>query len=147
MSKRPKIGDIVEIPLPNNGFGYAQYTHKHKMYGALLRIFLIQEKVGDVTELSEATHQFTTFFPLGAAVNRKIVGIVGNLPVRKEFKEFPVFRTGVANQSGAVEVWWLWDGESEERIGRLSSEQMEYPIRGVINDTLLVERIGSGWQG
>jgi hypothetical protein len=147
MSKRPKVGDIIEIPLPENGTGYAQYTHKHKQYGALLRVFQVREKVDDIAELTNASHQFTTFFPLGAAVNRKIVSIAGNLPVRDEFKTFPTFRVGVANQSGVVEAWWLWGGENEERIGRLSPEQMEYPIRGVINDTLLIERIWSGWQG
>ena len=147
MSKRPKIGDIVEIPLPDGGTGYAQYTHKHKRYGALLRVFRAREKVEHISELSNAPHQFTTFFPLGAAVNREIVRVAGNLPIREELKEFPMFRAGVPNESGVVEIWWLWDGENEERIGKLSPEQMEYPIRGVINDTLLIERICSGWQG
>jgi len=147
MSERPKLGDIVEIPLPENGAGYAQYTHKHKRYGALLRVFQVREKMKSITVLSKAPHQFTTFFPLGAAVNRGIVSIVGNLPIRDEFKTFPTFRAGVANESGVVEVWWLWDGENEERVGKLSSEQMKYPIRGVINDTLLIERICEGWHG
>ncbi len=147
MSKRPKLGDIVEIPLPGNGTGYAQYTHKHKQYGALLRVFQIRRKVEDIADLSNSPLQFTSFFPLGAAVNRGIVSIVGNLPVKDEFQAFPIFRTGVVNASGVVEVWWLWDGESETRIGKLTPKQMEYPIRGVINDTLLIERICTGWQG
>lgn len=147
MSKRPKIGDIVEIPLPDSGTGYAQYTHKHKQYGALLRVLKVREKVDDIAELSNAPLQFTTFFPLGAAVNREIVRIAGNLPIKDELKKFPIFRAGVANQSGVVETWWLWDGENEERIGKLSREQMKFPIRGVINDSLLIERICSGWQG
>ncbi len=147
MSKRPKLGDIVEIPLPDNGAGYAQYTHKHNRYGALLRVFQIREKVTNIAELSNASHQFTTFFPLGAAVNRGVVSIVGSLPIKVEFKIFPIFRAGVANASGEVEVWWLWDGENEERIGKLTHEQMKYPIRGIINDTLLIERICAGWQG
>ena len=92
-------------------------------------------------------HQFTTFFPLGEAVNREIVSIAGNLPVQEKFKTFPTFRAGVPNQSGLVEVWWLWDGENEERIRKLSPDQMKYPIRGVINATLLIERICSGWRG
>ena len=147
MSKRPKIGDIVEIPLPDSGTGYAQYTHKHKQYGALLRVLDVREKVDDIAELSNVPLQFTTFFPLGAAVNREIVRIVGNLQIKDELKKFPVFRAGVPNQSGVVETWWLWDGENEERIGKLTREQMEFPIRGVINDSLLIERICSGWQG
>ena len=147
MSKRPKLGDIVEIPLPENKTGYAQYTHKHKQYGALLRVYQVPEKVEKVDDLSSAPHQFTTFFPLGSAVNREIVRIIGNLPIREEFKTFPIFRSGVPNKSGIVEIWWLWDGENEERVGKLSAEQMKYPIRGVINDTLLIERICAGWQG
>lgn len=147
MRKRPTIGDIVEIPLPNNGTGYAQYTHKHKQYGALLRVFQTHDKIDDLAELLNLPHQFTTFFPLGAAVNREIVSIAGNFPVQEEFKTFPIFRAGVANQSGVVEVWWLWDGENEERVGNLSPDQMKFPIRGAINDTLLIERICSGWQG
>lgn len=89
MSKRLKIGDIVEIPLSENGTGYAQYTHKHKQYGALLRVFQVREKVDDLADLLNVPHQFTTFFPLGAAVNREIVSIAGNLPVQEKFKTFP----------------------------------------------------------
>ena len=36
--KRPKIGDIIEIPT-RSGFAYAQFTHKHNLYGALLRVY------------------------------------------------------------------------------------------------------------
>lgn len=75
MSKHLKIGDIVEIPLTDGGFGYAQYTRKHKMYGALLRVLQVREKVEDIASLSGALHQFTTFFPLHAAINRQIVDV------------------------------------------------------------------------
>jgi hypothetical protein len=91
MSKRPKIGDIVEIPLPDSGTGYAQYTHKHKQYGALLRVLKVREKVVDIKELSNAHLQFTTFFPLSAAVNREIVRVAGNLPIKDELKSFLSF--------------------------------------------------------
>ncbi|QPB85867.1 hypothetical protein CWC22_022975 [Pseudoalteromonas rubra] len=147
MSKRPKLGDIIEISLPNNGTGYAQYTHKNKQYGSLLRVFQISQKVGDIAELLSTKHQFTTFFPLSAALARGIVRVIGNLAIKDEYQDFPTFRAGFANKSGIVEVWWLWDGEKEVRVGELSAKQMEYPIRGVRNDTLLIERIGSGWQG
>ena len=147
MSKRPKIGDIVEIPLSTSRLGYAQYTHKHKKYGELLRVFRQTDQISEMQEFEKAEHLFTTFFPLGSALNRGIVSIVGNLPIRAEFKNFPVFRAGLPNQQGKVEVWWLWNGESEEKIGVLSDEQMKYPIRGIINDTLLIERICDGWQG
>ena len=48
---RLKIGDIVEIET-SKGNVYAQYTHKHKQYGALLRVFkllkVISHGVGGV---------------------------------------------------------------------------------------------------
>jgi hypothetical protein len=147
MSKRPKIGDIIEISLPENGFGYAQFTPKHKMYGALLRVFHQKEKVFELSKLDNTELLFTTLFPLGAAVNRGIVSIVGNLPIREVFQKFPVFRCGVSNQQGEIDVWWLWDGGNEKRVGQLSTKLMKYPVRCIINDTLLVERICLGWKG
>ena len=60
-------------------------------------------------------------------------------------KEFPVFRTGVANDVGNVEVWWLWDGTKEWKIGKLEPGMEKLPIRGVWNDTLLVQRIIEEW--
>ena len=90
--------------------------------------------------------RFSNFFPLKAAVDQGIVKVVGNLPVSEELSQFPVFRAGVVDPStGKVATWWLWDGESEVKIGRLSEEQKHFPIRGVWNDTLLIERIESNW--
>jgi hypothetical protein len=37
------------------------------------------------------------------------------------------------------------DGREEWVIPRLNEEQRRYPIRSIVNDTLLVERALSGW--
>jgi hypothetical protein len=144
---RLKIGDIVEIKT-GKGLVYAQYTHKHPRYGALLRILrkFYGVRPSDFTELARIRPAFMCFFPLGAAVNRGIVSIVGNVVVPTEAKAFPTFRNGVIDPStGRVKVWWLWDGEKEWRVGELTAEQRRLPILGVWNDTLLIERIESGW--
>jgi hypothetical protein len=47
--------------------------------------------------------------------------------------------------TGQVTVWWLWDGSREWRVGSLAADQKKLPVRGIWNDTLLVERIESGW--
>ncbi|MEO5326529.1 hypothetical protein PV773_24765 [Mesorhizobium sp. CC13] len=61
-------------------------------------------------------------------------------------KEFPTFRAGIVNRrTKKVRVWWLWDGENEWKVNELSREQRSFPIRGIWNDTLLIERIESGW--
>ncbi len=144
---RLKIGDLVEVST-SQGLVYAQYTHKNSRYGALLRVFnnVYAEKPLHLEDTINDELRFSTFFPLKAAVDQGIVKIVGNFSVSKEFSQFPVFRAGVVDPStGKVAIWWLWDGNSEERIGSLSDDQKHLPIRGVWNDTLLIERIESNW--
>lgn len=147
--KRPKIGDVIEIKTPK-GLAYAQFTHKHDAppkYGALLRVFrrLYKIRPSDFREMIESEPQFLTFFPLGSACNKSIVEIVSNEDVPLEARLFPTFRAGAANQQGQVETWWLWDGEKEWKVGKLKPGMEKLPIRGVWNDTLLIQRIVEGW--
>jgi hypothetical protein len=144
---RLKIGDLVEVRT-SLGLTYAQYTHKHARYGALLRVFkkVYAEKHRSLEDILNDEVRFSTFFPLKATVEQGIVEVVGSLPVPKVLSQFPVFRAGVIDPStGKVATWWLWDGENEVKIGNLSEEQKHFPIRGVWNDTLLIERIESNW--
>lgn len=144
---RPKIGDVVEISTPS-GCAYAQFTHKHPTHGALIRILpgLFQQRPADFSSLVQQGEQFITFFPLGAACNRQIVRVVAEESIPPKAQKFPLFRNGVRAPDGLVHTWWLWDGEREWKIGALNPEQRHLPIRGVWSDTLLVERILSGWR-
>lgn len=144
---RPKIGDVVEIDT-GRGLAYAHYSHQHSMYGALLRVFadLKTKRPADLAALVAGKPTFQTFFPLAAALKRGIVSIAGNVPLSEQAKQFPSFRAGVVDPAtGRVGVWWLWDGKNEVRVGSLTPELRQLPIRGVWNDTLLKERILSGW--
>ena len=146
-SKHPIIGDVVEISTPK-GFAYAQYTHKHPQYGALLRILpgVYESRPAELSDLVTMLERFVVFFPLGSAVSRHIVSIVAHCPVPAESQKFPVFRSGVKNpETGRVDTWWLWDGKQEWKAGKLTKEQEMLPIRGIWNDTLLIERIVRGW--
>lgn len=60
-----KFGDIIEIPT-KRGYAYAQYTHKDKMMGALIRVFkgFYSNRPKDFTEVVRQPIQFSTFFPL-----------------------------------------------------------------------------------
>jgi len=150
MAKRIHIGDIVEIPTAK-GLRYAQFSHEHAQpprYGALIRVLprFFQSRPGDFSELVRQPETFVTFFPLQAAVNRKIFAVVGNCPVPDFAKPFPLFRSGVVDPATRkVKVWWLWDGEKEWKVGDITLEQRKLPLRGIWNDTLLIERIESGW--
>jgi len=141
------FGDLIEIPTPK-GLAYAQYINRHRKYGALLRVFSnVLDRRPDDVKNTIGEVQFICFFPLKAAVNQEIVTVVGYAPVPKEVSAFPTFRAGVMDPAtGKVAVWWFWDGEKEWRVGTLTPEQRSMPIRGVCNDTMLVERIVSGWR-
>lgn len=147
---RLRIGDVVEFP-ESRGLAYAHYVNRHPEFGALLRVYgTTYPKRPSVPELATLTHgepQFVTIFPLQAAMKRGIVSVAGNSEPSPEASRFPLFRDGVVNPAtGQVEVWWIGDGEKEWRVGSLTKEQRNLPMREVINDTLLVERIESGWR-
>lgn len=143
-----RTGDVVEVAI-RDGFAYALYTHKHAVYGAMLRIsattFPDKREYG-FGLLFDDEVQFSCFFPLAAAGKRSFVRIVGNIEVPPELGAFPMFRTGIPDpKTGRVGDWWLWDGEDEWKVGAITDEQRKYPIRGVWNDTMLIERIESRW--
>jgi hypothetical protein len=148
--KRPRIGDIIEISTPH-GLAYAQYTHRHDSppkFGALIRVFSGTHHVrpSAFADLVHTEPQFVTFFPLGTACYRGIVRIVSNEPVPEKAAAFPTFRSATPDTEGRVHSWWLWDGKKQWRVDLLTTEMRRFPIRGVWNDTLLVERICSGWR-
>ncbi len=79
-------------------------------------------------------------------MDKKIFVIIGNFPIPEFAKKFPLFRTGVIDPAtGKVKVWWLWDGEKEWRVNDITLEQRKLPLRGIWNNTLLIERIEQGW--
>lgn len=152
MPKRPRIGDVIELHTPA-GLAYAHFTHKHRQYGALLRILqgLFTERPESFTALVQQQPRFSTFFPLGAACNQGICLVVGNEVLPEHTRDFPIFRgcNWHRDKSGTLQrgATWLWDGDTEWRVDTLAPEQLrDYPPRGVVNDTMLIERIVSGWR-
>lgn len=142
-----RIGDVIEIKT-KKGFAYAQYTQNNKRYGELLRVYgkIYIDKKHIFEFIHSESPAFICFFPLREAIKQQIVSIVANEIVPAAAKEFPTFRAGVVDpQTKKVGVWWLWDGENEWKVNVLSREQRSFPIRGIWNDTLLIERIDSGW--
>ena len=142
----PRIGDVIEIPIVDQ-YAYAHYSHEHKTYGALLRVMpaTFAARPSDFEWISGAEPQFLCFFPLVAAIKQGLVERAGRAHLAEAAQAFPVFRASVRAADGWG-PWWLWDGEKEWRIGALQTGMEQLPIRGVINDTLLVERIRSGWR-
>ena len=146
---RPKLGDVVEFKT-KYGLAYAQYTHKHELYGALLQVFrgFHDSRPDSFADVVGSKPMFICFFPLGAAVSRKIVSIAANAALSQEARQFPIFRVaGLSDPvTWKVRSWRLWDGTNEWKVGDLTPAQRTYPILGVWNDSILIERIETGWR-
>jgi hypothetical protein len=63
--RKVKIGDVVEIRT-RKGLAYAHYTHKHKLYGALLRVFndISDAPLNTYEDVVKQRPAFSVFFPL-----------------------------------------------------------------------------------
>jgi hypothetical protein len=149
--KRPRIGDVIEIPTPS-GLAYAHFTHRHDVpprYGAMIRVLpgLAPERPSDFAELVTRPLAFITFYPVGAACLQGLVRVVAHEPLPPSSQGFPTFRVAHRDLTGKnVGPWFLWDGSREWKVGELSADELRsYPPRGVWNHTLLVERILAGW--
>ena len=148
MPLKVRIGDIIEIPT-SKGLAYAQYAHRVKGFGYLIRILdgVFKTRPGDFSELVNKKHRFVTIFPLGAAVNRGIFNVVVNVDVPEEARDFPLFRAaGATTREGKVIDWWLWDGEKSWRVGHLTPEQYKLPIQSIPGVPVLLEMIEEGWE-
>jgi hypothetical protein len=151
--KRVRFGDIIEI-VTSKGLAYAIYTHRHvtpPRYGAVIHVFdqMYESRPANVAEIASNPVRFATFFPLGAAVNRKLVEVIGNVPIPDNLMRFPIFRNGNADpQTKKVAVWWLKDVEQGKswRVGTLTPEQRKLPILEIWSDIYLIHRIEEGWR-
>ena len=144
-----RIGDVFEIRTPR-GLAYAQYINEHSApprYGSLIRILsgFYDERPETFDILVQQPHVFMVFFPLNVAIRQNVVQRVASAPVPRDLREFPVFRCGVTNQvTRRIHDWWLWDGKKEWRVGTLTPEQRSFPIRQIVNDTMLIIMIEHG---
>ena len=145
--KRPRVGDVVLIAT-TDGAAFAQYIHRHPDFGDLVRVTGPAVSTADPTRIAAGPTQFTTFFPLGAACRRGIAQILGPAPIPPECEQFPRFRQPLRldPRSRAPCNWLIWDGREEWTVPALSEEQRLYPLREIVNDTLLVERALKGWR-
>ena len=147
--KTLKKGDIVEIPFGKK-FAYGQYIHDTDGYGEVLGVFNLkcdQNGRPDTREILQSGDNFICLLPLKAIVRKKIFTILANSPILKQWEKFPVFRNGIINpETGKVDTWWLWDGVTEWEVGKLKKKYYSFPLHEVINDTMLIERLCSGWK-
>src|SRR5258708_1271461 len=138
--KRVRVGDVLEVTMPK-GLAYFQYTHQHPTHGGLIRVLngLFDERPSNIRALVNDQERFVIFFPVRAAASRGLISIVAHEDIPLRAQAFPLFKAGDPGN------WWLWDGQREWRVGKLTSDQRKLPVRETWNLTMLVTRIAQGW--
>lgn len=144
---RLKIGDVFEI-VTSNGIGLFQYVHKDETIGQLIRILpcLFEEGYVMEDELVEKKELYLIHFPLGSALNQKIVTKKGNYPIPHDFKLPKKFRSEHM-VNGQFTCWHIVDYDTWkiEKAERLNDKQKQLSPWGTWNDTLLKQRLAEGW--
>jgi|JI9StandDraft_1071089.scaffolds.fasta_scaffold207134_2 hypothetical protein len=154
---KKRIGDVIEIPTAK-GLAYVQYTHYHSTppkYGCLIRVLQgFYDKRPDMDKIEfivNQQHRFQTFCPIYKVVNIGDWDRIGNFPVPVFAQKFPIFKAMkylFKRPKPEDADWYLWDGEKEWYVGKLSlKEQEKYPKEGIYNDTGLIHAIETGMSG
>ncbi|MCB0278327.1 MAG: hypothetical protein KDD94_02415 [Calditrichaeota bacterium] len=143
---RIKIGDFFEIETPK-GKAYMQYVHKDDSMGFLVKILdgFYQEIPKNLGKLVTSNERFLIYFPLSAAYNRKIVKLVGHM----ELGDFvqPKYMRSMCFIDKDSHGWEIVDTQTSKRrfIEKLTKAEKELSPYAIWNDTLLIDRLASGW--
>ena len=117
--KRVKIGDVIEIPLPDGRKAYGQYVFRDEKAGPLIQVFDLIVK--DKASLAQIRYAKPLFPPivtgLDAAIRAGLWRIVGNMAV--ENFVYPKFIDPLYDsKADKVRTWYLWDGKKYHNLGR-----------------------------
>lgn len=147
--KRALVGDTLQITTAK-GYAYAQFTHRNKLLGCLIRVLpgfsptpldpkaLAAKVQGDTL--------YHTFLFEDCLHEKPTIQIIARLPIPEHARSFPLFKAGLRDpKTNKVETWWLWDGEKEWRIGPLPDHQKSLPVREIWTYKILVNRLEIGW--
>jgi hypothetical protein len=143
---RISIGDVFELPTAK-GKAYLHYVHKMKNGLEMVRVLkgLHQDPPASFDELVAEPEQFVVGFPLNAAFNRKIVHRVASGQI-VEFSP-PEFMRTKHKVPGEFDGWQIVNTSTMARktVKSLSESERSLSPSGIWNDTLLIERLESGW--
>ena len=84
--------------------------------------------------------RWPVFFPLGAALHRKIVDRIGRIAIPDQLLRFPRLRAG-----GGRQPWRAYEDGQLDGLGPVT-EDRSLPISMIVNDTLLKEMLVSDWR-
>lgn len=142
-----KLGDIFEIDTLK-GKAYFQCVKIDKLRGDMIRVFnkLYKEQPNPIESTINVKDSYFIGFALSAANHKKLVKKVWNVPLEDDF-ELPKYMRDKHVIKGQFLGWHIIDTNTLKRVlvQQLSSDQSDLSPWGIWNDTLLKERLESGW--
>lgn len=145
MATRVQDGDLFSIPV-GKGFGLFQQVTHLKSVGAMIRVLdgVHVQLPRDLETSVSISEGFITFFPLTAALEKKVVSPLGRFSLPQSFKVPVTFRIYNFDSRTGKRDWWITDGKKDVHVGELSKDQKKLPILETINAQALVEMILRG---
>ncbi len=151
MSKRIKIGDIVEVPLKNGRKTYIQYVDENN--GSIVKTFNYAVNAYDELNLDNLRLSDQLFPPIHVGLKDPIKShqwkIVANLPVEKyQYKGFLSWHPELSkskNEPVKIKSWFLWTGKEYKPLGKvLPMKYMNFESDGVYSADMFLDKIETG---
>jgi|TARA_B110000967_G_C18705024_1_gene469784 hypothetical protein len=143
---RIKEGDVFELET-KKGFTYLHYITKDDSLGELIRVLdiVFLKPISDIQELLDIDEKYYVFFPLAVANRKKIIKKVGNINSEKYNK--PSFMKEKHYIGKDFKGWDIVNTDTWQRqfVKKLNTKQKMLSPWGILNDTLLIERIENDW--
>jgi hypothetical protein len=151
-SKKPKFGDIIEMPTIK-GFAYALYTHDdlRKYYGEMIRVLpgFFSTRPESFDSLVQEGEQFTVFTGIPEACKFKMAEIVANVAIPEWAKARPKIRWEfeIPNDDGSIDFWYILDEHGLEctKVKELTPELLKLPVDGANCILYVIGKKVLGW--
>jgi hypothetical protein len=117
-------------------------------YGEMIRVLsgVFSERPEDIDKLVAAPELYVVFFPFGAALRQEIISAVSSAPIPAAgWRERAMRRPGGRAKDGRILNWVVSEGGRDRVVKELSESERKLSIATIVNDTLLIDRIASGW--
>jgi hypothetical protein len=141
-----ELGDIFEINT-RKGKSYFQCVKIDKLRWHIIKVFnQLFDETPSLETIVNVHDCYFIGFALDVAFKRKLVERVGNIPLLPNF-ELPKYMRDKHVVGGQFLGWHIIDTTTWKRqfVEKLSAEQRRLSPWGIWNDTLLKEKLESGW--
>ncbi len=142
-----KAGDVFKIRT-SIGFGFLQYLETDNLGIDYVRVLEPISINGEITQAGiDQIERWSIGFPLKAAARKKIVVMVGNFEIPKTFVNSE-FARNEHNIRGEFLGWHIVHRSTLKRELKqdLDEKDLKLSPHGIMNDTLIVERMEQNWR-